>query len=105
MMGEDVDHYVECYQPSLLTFEDEKERKAEIERIKLINPDYEEIEFGKEEKKKKRKRTNFQKQLDDIEDVPNYINSRSQLKSNNLANEIVHNLYYLLICRINCCSL
>lgn len=65
------DYYLECFQPLGLTIDEEKEHKEEVERLKLQNPNYKDMDFIKQDKieRKKKKRQNLNLQLDKIEDI------------------------------------
>ena len=59
-MLEGEDYYFECYQPVGLTIAEEKEHKEEVEQKKMVNPEFKEFDFIKQDfKKKKRKRVNL----------------------------------------------
>lgn len=44
------DYYLECFQPLGLTIDEEKEHKEEVENLKLLNPNYKDMDFIKQDK-------------------------------------------------------
>ncbi|CAD8044163.1 unnamed protein product [Paramecium primaurelia] len=67
--GQD-DYYYECYQPIGLSIAEEKDHQAEVEAKKQVDPNFKNYDFIKQDlRKKKKHRENYQKQLDQIEDI------------------------------------
>ncbi|CAD8137736.1 unnamed protein product [Paramecium pentaurelia] len=67
--GQD-DYYYECYQPLGLSIAEEKDHQAEVEAKKQVDPNFKNYDFIKQDlRKKKKHRENYQKQLDQIEDI------------------------------------
>ncbi|CAD8045943.1 unnamed protein product [Paramecium sonneborni] len=68
--GQDDDYYYECYQPIGLSIAEEKDHQAEVEAKKQVDPNFKNYDFIKKDLRKKKKyRENYQKQLDQIEDI------------------------------------
>ncbi|CAD8135218.1 unnamed protein product [Paramecium octaurelia] len=70
MLEAEDDYYYECYQPVGLSIAEEKDHQAEVEAKKQVDPNFKNYDFIKKDlKKKKKHRENYQKQLDQIEDI------------------------------------